>query len=96
MQTQGKTVSLPHGLMLPEDIGDVGDDITRLDLSDMGLIGKCRISRPARSKSLMMSSGNIPETLGNLTNLTRLDLSRNQLSGAYIQCSIVCCAHEQP
>jgi hypothetical protein len=40
MKAQGKTVSLPQGLMLPENIGDLGDDITRLDLSKMGLVGK--------------------------------------------------------
>jgi hypothetical protein len=39
MKAQSKNVAFPHGLMLPEDIGDVGDDITRLVLS--GLIGKC-------------------------------------------------------
>jgi hypothetical protein len=32
----------------------------------------------------MMSSGNIPETLGNLINLTWLGLQRNQLSGTYL------------
>jgi hypothetical protein len=41
MKTQSKTVSIPRGLMLPENIGDVGDGITSLDLSDMGLKGKC-------------------------------------------------------
>jgi hypothetical protein len=46
MKTQGKTVSLPRGLMLPEDIGDVGYDITILNLSNMGLIGKCAYPDP--------------------------------------------------
>jgi hypothetical protein len=40
MKLQGKDVSLPPGLMLPENIGDLGDDITRLNLGKMGLIGK--------------------------------------------------------
>jgi Leucine-rich repeat (LRR) protein len=31
----------------------------------------------------MMPSGNIPETLENLTNLQQLDLRGNQLSGTY-------------
>jgi hypothetical protein len=26
--------------MLPENIGDLGDDITRVDLGNMGLVGK--------------------------------------------------------
>jgi hypothetical protein len=53
MKTQGKIVSLPHGLMLPEDIVDVDDDITILDLSNMGLIGKCVYPDLAYPKSLM-------------------------------------------
>jgi hypothetical protein len=40
MKAQGKTVSLPNGLTLPDDIGDLGEGVTRLDLSGMGLIGK--------------------------------------------------------
>jgi hypothetical protein len=84
MKMYGKTVRLPLGLTLPDDIGDLGEDITRLDLSGMGLIGK----GVDPDLCLMTSSGNIPETIGNLTNLGRLDLHGNQLSGyvlAYIQ-----------
>jgi hypothetical protein len=40
MKAQGKTVGLPNGLMLPDNIGDLGDDVTNLNLSSMGLIGK--------------------------------------------------------
>jgi hypothetical protein len=40
MKLQGKDVFLPQGLVLPENIGDLGDDITRLDLGNMGLVGK--------------------------------------------------------
>jgi hypothetical protein len=40
MKAQGKTVSLPNGLTLPDDIGDLSEDVTRLDLSSMGLIGR--------------------------------------------------------
>jgi hypothetical protein len=39
MKAQGKNVILPKGLMLPDDIGDLGEDFTNLDLSGMGLIG---------------------------------------------------------
>jgi hypothetical protein len=39
MKAQGKTVALPNGLTLPDDIGDLGKDITNLDLFGMGLIG---------------------------------------------------------
>jgi hypothetical protein len=46
MKVQGKNVLLPTGLMLPENIGDVGDGIARLDLSDMGLIGECAHTIP--------------------------------------------------
>jgi hypothetical protein len=41
MKTQGTTVLLSRGLMLPENIRDICEDITSLDLSNMGLIGKC-------------------------------------------------------
>jgi hypothetical protein len=40
MKAQGKTVRLPNGLTLPDNIGDLGEDVTNLDLSGMGLIGK--------------------------------------------------------
>jgi hypothetical protein len=40
MKVQSKEVSVPTGLMLPENIGDLSDDITCLDLSKMGLVGK--------------------------------------------------------
>jgi hypothetical protein len=39
MKAQRKTVSLPNGLTLPDNIGDLGEDITKLDLSGIGLIG---------------------------------------------------------
>jgi hypothetical protein len=37
----GKAVSFPSGLMLPENIGDDGDNITELSLTLNRLIGKC-------------------------------------------------------
>jgi hypothetical protein len=58
-------------------------NLQRLDISWNQLSGTPRISSSARSKLLAMSSGNIPETLGNLTKLTQLWLSENQLSGTY-------------
>jgi hypothetical protein len=39
MKAQGKTVSLPHGLMLPENIRDVGYDLTHLKLQKNQLSG---------------------------------------------------------
>jgi hypothetical protein len=39
MKAQGKTVSLPKRLTLPDNIGDLGEGVTVLDLSGMGLIG---------------------------------------------------------
>jgi hypothetical protein len=39
MSAQGTIVRLPNGLTLPDNIGDLGEDVTRLDLSGMGLIG---------------------------------------------------------
>jgi hypothetical protein len=43
-----------------------------------------RIFRSARPKSLIMSSGSLPETLENLTNLRDLNLSKNDFSGMYL------------
>jgi hypothetical protein len=40
MKAKGKAVSLPNGLTLPDDIGDLGEDVINLDLSGMGLIGR--------------------------------------------------------
>jgi hypothetical protein len=40
MKVQCKTVRLPNGLTLPDNIGDLGEDVTDLDLTDMRLIGK--------------------------------------------------------
>jgi hypothetical protein len=39
MKAQGKTVRLPNGLTLPDNIGNLGEDVTRLNVSGMGLIG---------------------------------------------------------
>jgi hypothetical protein len=39
MKAQGKTVTLQNGLTLPDDIGDLSEDVTNLDLSGLGLIG---------------------------------------------------------
>jgi hypothetical protein len=39
MKAQGKIVVLPNGLTLPDNIGDLGEDITKLELSGIGLIG---------------------------------------------------------
>jgi hypothetical protein len=40
MRVQGRIVRLPNGLTLPDNIGDLGEGVTRLDLSGMGLIGR--------------------------------------------------------
>jgi hypothetical protein len=39
MKAQGKTVLLPKRLTLPDNIGDLDEDVTIFDLSGMGLIG---------------------------------------------------------
>jgi hypothetical protein len=43
MKAQGKTVTLPNGLALPDNIGDLSEDVTTLDLSRIGLIGMVSI-----------------------------------------------------
>jgi Leucine-rich repeat (LRR) protein len=40
MNAQDKNVTLPKRLTLPDNIGNLGEDVTKLDLSNMGLIGR--------------------------------------------------------
>jgi hypothetical protein len=84
MKIHGGTVLLPAGLRLPENIGDVGD-ITELNLSDMGLVGKLirRHSLSVYNEKYVLK-GFIPGSISNLQSLQTLVLWTNQLSRKHI------------
>ena len=91
---EGRKIDLQHnaGLELPSNIGELGDSVTKIDLSGHGLRGVCCAQHPryateANWRFLTRSpfprcAGVIPESIGRLTKLKRLDLGRNKLSGA--------------
>ena len=91
---EGRTIELQGnaGLELPSNIGELGDSVTKIDLSRHRLRGVCYAQHPryateANRRLLTRSpfpqcAGAIPESIGNLTKLEYLNLVRNELSGA--------------
>ena len=91
---EGRKIELKGnaGLELPSNIGELGDSVTKIDLSQHGLRGVCCAQHPryateANWRFLTSSlfprcAGTIPESIGSLTNLESLSLSGNALSGA--------------
>ena len=91
---EGRKIELQNnaGLELPSNIGELGDSVTKIDLSWHDLRGVCYAQHPryameANRRFLTRSpflrcAGAIPESIGNLTNLQKLDLCINKLSGA--------------
>ena len=71
------------GLMLPSNIGELGDSVRKIDLSNHNLRGELSI-RTERLRVLLIftfSTGELPKQLGQLTKLTHLDVSDNELTG---------------
>ena len=87
MKAKGCTVSLSNntGFTLPSNIGELGDDITELNLRDCSLQGLCITS--STQKLTSPRAGTIPESISSLTNLTMLNLAANKLEGesVYVQ-----------
>ena len=91
---EGRKIELKNnaGLELPSNIGELGDSVTKIDLSGHGLRGVCCAQHPryateANRRFLTRSpfprfAGAIPESIGNLTKLRTLHLKGNDLSGA--------------
>ena len=83
---ENRTVELKEtaGLVLPYNIGELGDSVTKIDLSDHNLRG----GLSARTKRLRiwptfftLFTGTLPKTLGKLVNLIVFDVSVNKLRG---------------
>ena len=86
MKAKGCWVALNgnSGFTLPSNIGELSDDITALDLSGCSLQGaSCSIT--STQKLTSPRAGAIPASIGNLTNLWRLELQGNALSGACVE-----------
>jgi Leucine-rich repeat (LRR) protein len=72
------------GLVLPSNIGELGDSVTEIDLNNHNLRGELSI-RTERFGFLFdlypnfVASGRVPKELANLTNLVTLSLYGNQL-----------------
>ena len=87
MKANGIHVALTgnKGFTLPSDIGEIGDDITKLDLSSCSLTGllSTRTERLRMFADLFLPlyPGKLPEELGKLVNLTYFDASFNDLTG---------------
>ena len=108
---ENRTVQLKYnaGLTLPSNIGELGDSVTKIDLSDHKLQGELSI-RTERLRILltfMFLAGQLPKELGQLTNLTKLHLNDNAFEGSLrtrserlngsLTCNLVCaCTVELP
>ena len=91
---EGRKIELKNnaGLELPSNIGELGDSVTKIDLSGHGLRGVCCAQHPRYATEpnrrfltrspFLRCAGAIPESIGNLTSLQRLYLHSNKLSGA--------------
>ena len=72
------------GFTLPSNIGELGDDITEVNLISCSLRGASRVESVPTQKFTSPRAGAIPESIGDLTSLLKLQLGRNALSGAFL------------
>ena len=77
--------STSHGLALPRNIGELGNDIMELDLSGSNLRGALagmRLNHPNTcADQPFLNTGALPLDVRKLTNLEVLTLTKNRLSG---------------
>ena len=94
MKAKGVRVALSGntpGFALPTNIGELGDDITTLDLSNCSLTGT--IVCPSTHAlyvllTLHFFAGELTKELGNLVNLKVLELHGNGFTGTIV-CPII-------
>ena len=84
-QTSCRGLSFNTDFTLPANIGELGDDITKLNLSNCSLAGP--YSAPVLSGFILrvdafhFFAGHIPKELGKLVNLRMFDARNNKLRG---------------
>ena len=94
MKAKGVKIQLhaiTPGFTLPTNIGELGDDITTLDLSNCSLTGTIvcpNIHALYVYWHLTCFAGELPKELGDLVNLTDLDLCNCSLTGTIV-CPII-------
>ena len=88
------------GLTLPSNIGELGDSVTKTDLGNRSLGGELYFVCPSIHALYGLLTfppcftGELPKELGNLVNLTELNLSRNQFEGKlYVPSYMRLCVH---
>ena len=70
-----------NGFTLPENIGELGDDIAELNLSGCSLTGPYDGTPHTKSLMAVFFTGEIPKSFGELKELKELRLYNNQLTG---------------
>ena len=98
MKAKGCKVELGNnkpGFTLPSNIGELGDDITELDLSMCSLHGAFVVRGMTRHTLTKMKlsmaiacTGSLPKELGNLTNLKNLSLHGNDALEKPVGCPL--------
>ena len=86
MKAKGANVRLSGnaGFTLPSNIGELGDEITKLDLSCCSLTGPLSIRSERftfRVDMVTFFAGQLPKELGKLVNLKELDVYGNKIEG---------------
>ena len=98
MDTKGVDVNLVYntpGFTLPTNIGELGDDITQLDLDDCSLTG-ARSYKVITCVILLLTvslsfAGELPKEVGKLVNLEVFNVGGNSIGGELYVPSYMCC-----